>query len=85
MFEAVEFIEDGADVSEHVLGAFSDEHQAMARARVARSAHLSGGREGYAWWVVREQGATLARWIADSRSDREFELDLTTGELNEVG
>jgi hypothetical protein len=33
---------------------------------------------------VRSPGARLARWIADSQSDREFALDLTTGQLVEV-
>ncbi len=45
---------------------------------------MTAGRDGYAWWVVREQGARLANWISDSRSDKEFALDLTSGELVEV-
>jgi hypothetical protein len=45
---------------------------------------MNTGKHGYAWWIVREQGARLANWISDSRSDREFALDLTSGELVEV-
>ncbi|MFQ5965987.1 MAG: hypothetical protein ACE5MI_00075 [Acidimicrobiia bacterium] len=84
MFEAVEFIEDRERTREQLLGKFSVELDAVARGRVAREAYLAGGSEDYAWWVVREEGATLARWIADSKSDREFVLDLTTGELTEI-
>ena len=84
MFEAVEFIEDRERTREQLLGKFSLEHDAVARARVAREAYLAGENEDYAWWVVREEGVTLSRWIADSKSDREFVLDLTTGELTEI-
>jgi hypothetical protein len=40
--------------------------------------------KAYAWWVVRQQGAQLAHFIADSKSDKEFVLDLTSGQLVEV-
>ena len=56
----------------------------MARARVAREAYLVADNDDYAWWVVREEGATVAGWIADSKSDREFAVDLTTGEMTEI-
>ena len=91
MFEAVEFIEEEvapgrpAPVpTESVLGTFQEETQAVDRARAAREGFMSAQREGYAWWIVREQGARLANWISDSRSDREFALDLTSGELVEI-
>jgi hypothetical protein len=91
MFEAVEFIEEEvvpgrpAPVpTESVLGTFQEEDQAVDRARAAREGFMSAQREGYAWWIVREQGARLANWISDSRSDREFALDLTSGELVEI-
>lgn len=91
MFEAVEFIEEevvagrAAPIpSETVLGTFQNEEDAVKRARAARAGHMSSGVNGYGWWIVREQGARLANWISDSRSDREFALDLTTGELVEV-
>jgi hypothetical protein len=42
------------------------------------------GSEDYVWWVVREPGQRLAQFIADSKSDKEFVLDLATGQLVEV-
>lgn len=91
MFEAVEFIEEEVTPgrpapipSESVLGTFDVESEAVTRARAAREGFMTAGRDGYAWWVVREQGARLANWISDSRSDKEFALDLTSGELVEV-
>jgi hypothetical protein len=91
MFEAVEFIEEevapGRSTpvpTETVLGTFHDESEAVGRARAAREGFMGAQREGYAWWIVREQGARLANWISDSRSDREFALDLTSGELVEI-
>lgn len=91
MYEAVEFIEEEvapgrpAPVpTESVLGTFQEETQAVDRARAARDGFMGAQREGYAWWIVREQGARLANWISDSRSDREFALDLTSGELVEI-
>lgn len=91
MFEAVEFIEEEVAPgrpapipTETVLGTFASEDDAVARARAARAGFMNGDRPGYAWWLVREQGARLANWIADSRSDREFALDLGSGELIEI-
>lgn len=86
MFEAVEFIDrkerPGAPPEERLLGTFNTETDAVARARSARDSF--GRSEDYAWWIVRQEGARLARWIADSRSQKEFVLDLTSGELIEV-
>ena len=91
MFEAVEFIEEevvpGRSAplpTESILGTFDAEEDAVDRARAARTGFMNTGKHGYAWWIVREQGARLANWISDSRSDREFALDLTSGELIEV-
>ncbi|MDH3260686.1 MAG: hypothetical protein OEM84_06890 [Acidimicrobiia bacterium] len=91
MFEAVEFIEEEVESgrpapipTESILGTFEVEADAVMRARAARAGFMSGSRGGYAWWIVREQGARLANWISDSRSDREFALDVTSGELTEV-
>lgn len=88
MFEAVEHIElreePGAPVKEAVLGTFADEPAAVEVARQARRIFVESAREDYAWWSVRDRGAKLALWIADSQSDREFVLDLTTGQLVEV-
>jgi hypothetical protein len=87
VFEAVEFIEvrDRPEPSETVLGEFSEEIDAVAQARSARAAFQEAGSTEYAWWIVRKKGARLANFIADSKSDKEFVLDLRTGELVEVG
>lgn len=86
MYEAVEFVErkahPAAPPEERSLGTFPDETDAVDAARAARDAF--DHPEDYAWWLVRQAGATLARWIADSRTRKEFALDLTSGELVEV-
>ncbi|MGH8873990.1 MAG: hypothetical protein ACRDVM_01885 [Acidimicrobiia bacterium] len=88
MLEVVELIElksePGSPVHEEVLGTFELESDAVEVARTARATFRAGGREDYAWWVVRKPGARLAQWIADSHSEREFVLDLTTGQLIDV-
>lgn len=88
IYEVVESIDPrdrpGAPVQERQLGVFEDENEAIEVGRAARDAFAATGKDDYAWWVVREQGATLARWIADSQSDKEFVLDLRTGSLIEV-
>lgn len=85
MFEAVEFIEaPGQEPSETVLGEFVDEMDAVQMARTAKLTFAEGASKEYAWWVVRQQGAQLAHFIADSKSDKEFVLDLTSGQLIEV-
>lgn len=86
MFEAVEFIDRKAEPTappeERLLGVYDNEVDAVEVARSARASF--DAVEDYAWWIVRQAGARLARWIADSRSDKEFVLDLTSGELVEV-
>ena len=86
MFEAVQFIEvrAGADPQETVLGEFRDETDAVAAARTAKIEFITTGSEAFAWWIVREDGAELANFIADSKSPREFVLDLTSGQLVEI-
>lgn len=88
MFEVLEFIEHrddpGLPVDERVIGIFDEEHLAVESGRTARNEFLQTKSEDYAWWLVRLPGERLARWIADSHSDREFMLDLTTGQLIEV-
>ncbi len=91
MHEAVEFIEVWGRASgpapvprQRALGTFDTEHEALAVAREARDQFRRSGRREYAWWIVRSPGSQLADWIADSHSDREFVLDLRTGELIEV-
>jgi hypothetical protein len=86
MFEAVQFIEERrrSEPTETNLGTFEDEIDAVVVARSARDTFRKSGSDDYAWWVVREVGARLANFIADSRSAKEFALDLTSGELVEV-
>lgn len=86
MFEAVQFVEleRGAEPVETVIGEFEQESEAIESARTARETLVAGESEDYAWWLVRKKGATLANFIADSRSDKEFVLDLRSGELIEV-
>lgn len=86
MFEAVQFIEYRGvpEPEETLLGTFDEEMDAVEIARSARETFLESGADEYAWWVVRKEGARLANFIADSKSDKEFVLDLTSGELVEV-
>lgn len=91
MFEAIEYIEVQPSLearnpapSERSLGEFETEEQAIEAGRAARAALRETTQDHYAWWIVRRNGARLAQWIADSHSDQEFVLDLTTGQLIEV-
>lgn len=86
MFEAVQFIElrGEAEPRESVLGEYGEESDAIESARSARETFLSAGSTDYAWWIVREKGARLANFISDSKSDKEFVLDLSSGELIEI-
>jgi hypothetical protein len=86
MFEAVEFTEvrGREEPDQRVIGTYPDEISAVEAVRAAKSDFVETGSEDFAWWVVRQPGATLAQFISDSRSDKEFVLDLTTGQLIEV-
>lgn len=86
MYEAVQFIEAkaGGDPVETVLGEYGEEIEAVAEARRAKAEFSVAGSNEYAWWIVRETGARLANFIADSKSPKEFVLDLSSGELVEV-
>ena len=86
MFEAVEFTEvrGGDEPDQRVIGTFADEIGAVDAVRLAKADFAESGSEDFAWWVVRQPGATLAQFISDSKSDKEFVLDLTTGQLIEV-
>ena len=66
------------------IGTYPDEIGAVEAVRAAKTDFVESGSEDFAWWVVRQPGATLAQFISDSKSDKEFVLDLTTGELIEV-
>ncbi|GIU92372.1 MAG: hypothetical protein KatS3mg011_1278 [Acidimicrobiia bacterium] len=88
MFEAVENIDPkeppGSPLQTRIIGTFEVEAEAIEAARAAREEFLLTGRDDYAWWIVREEGAQLARWIADSVSGQEYVLDLRSGQLVEV-
>ncbi len=87
MFEAVEYVEEeyrgrpSGIPTERLLGLFPFEADAIVAAREAKRRHVD--RRDYAWWVVRRQGERLAVWIADSRSGREFVMDLTSERIVE--
>jgi hypothetical protein len=86
VYEAVQFIEvEGeAEPVQTVLGEFSNESEAVELVREARGKFLESGADDYSWWVVRKKGATLAEFIADSKSAKEFVLDIRSGQLVEV-
>ena len=86
MFEAVQFIEhkDAVEPEETILGEHAEEMDAVEVARGARAAFMETASDDYAWWVVRKKGARLANFISDSKSEKEFVLDLTSGELVEI-
>lgn len=92
MFEAVEFVDvrpapDNPNPSpiERLLGTFDSEEDAIGEGRRAKAAfHANEDLTDYRWWIVREPGAKIAQWIADSHNDKEFVLDLTSGQLVEV-
>ncbi|HDK44771.1 MAG TPA: hypothetical protein ENG94_00665 [Actinobacteria bacterium] len=81
VYESVQYVEEEADghptgVSlETHLGTFATEEEAIAAARASRDAYA--GRHEYAWWIARRQGERVASWIADSRSGREFAVDVS--------
>lgn len=87
MYEAVQSVDSrerpGSPIEETNLGTFDHEADAIEAARSARSAFFDSGATDFAWWIVRPSGAKLAHWIADSNSDREFVLDLRSGQLVE--
>lgn len=90
MYEAVEFTDAGPTSAsptptQDVLGEFETFENAVSAAREAREGHTDDGDNSvYRWWLVRKPGAQLAEWIADSRNDKEFMLDVRTGQLVEI-
>jgi hypothetical protein len=87
MFEAVQHIDyrdrPGAPIEETHIGTYATEADALEAARAARASFMSSGRLDFAWWIVRPVGARLAHWIADSNSEKEYVLDLRSGQLVE--
>ena len=86
MFEAVQFIEhrEASEPVETIIGEYANEMDAVEDARSARLEYMETDSDDYAWWVVRKKGARLANFISDNKSDKEFVLDLTSGELVEL-
>ncbi len=86
MYEAVEFVEVSrlGEPRQTLIDEFADEASAVEAARQARREFLETGSDDYAWWIVRKAGATIAEFIADSKSNKEFVLDITSGQLVEV-
>lgn len=87
MYEAVQSVDSrqrpGSPIQETHLGEYESEGDAIAAARDARVAFFDAGSSDFAWWIVRPVGARLAHWISDSNSDKEFVLDLRSGQLVE--
>lgn len=85
MFEVMQFTDlkhpPGQPIIEEKLGAYGSEQDAVDVARVAMQNYVAAEGEDYVWWIVRSEGSTLARWIADSRDQQEFVLDLRSGQL----
>ena len=71
--------------SEVIVGTYDGEDEAVDAARDARDLFMQeNGIRRDAWWLVRQTGSQLATWIADASSEREFVLDLRTGQLVEI-
>ncbi len=87
MFEIVQFVEHrpGDQAVETRLGEAEDFEEAVHVARTAwQEFETVGSGDAYAWWVVRQPGAQLARWIADNHSHKEFAVDVRSGSLVEI-
>ncbi len=91
MFQTVRYVEEETEPgriapvpTEFEIGRYSSEHLAVYAARASMAEYVRSGRPEYAWWIVRQEGHHLANWIADSRTRREFVVDLTTSRLVEV-
>ena len=87
MFEIVQFVEHrpGDQADETRFGELEDFEEAVHMARTAwHEFENVGSGDAYAWWVVRELGAQLARWIADNHSHKEFAVDVRSGALVEI-
>jgi hypothetical protein len=86
MFEAVAFVEVSGqpEPRQTIVAEFPTESEAVEAVRTAKADFMQSGSNDYAWWIVRKTGATLAEFIADSKSNKEFVLDITSGQLVEV-
>ena len=91
MFQTVRYVEEETRPGRvapiptlREIGRYTSEAAAVKAARRSMAAYFQSGRPEYAWWIVRQDGEQLANWIADSRTRREFVVDLTTSKLVEV-
>lgn len=71
----------GATAVERVLGRYATADEAREAGRAAWREFESRRSLDFAWFMVKQDGARLAEWIADSRSDQELVLDLRSGQL----
>ena len=90
VFTAMQFVEPALEPGqrytgpqETLLGTFDNEADAVLVGRHAWTEFRERDTADVAWWVVRANDEELARWIADSRSEYERVLDLTTNQLVE--
>jgi hypothetical protein len=92
VFTAMQYVEPALEPGqrytgpqETLLGEFEVEADAVTVARAAWVEFREGiaHEHDVAWWIVRANDEELARWIADSRSEFERVLDLTTNQLVE--
>jgi len=67
-----------------VVGVYASEGEAIAKGRTLWKAFRGERSRDVAWWIVRVPGEPLARWIAESASEAERALDLTTQTLVEL-
>jgi len=91
MFQTIRYVEEETEPgrvatipTEFEIGRYKTERAAVAAARASMARFFEEDRPEYAWWIVRREGEQLASWIADSRTRREFVVDLTTSRLVEV-
>jgi hypothetical protein len=91
VFTAMQFVEPALEPGqrytgpqETLLGTFDNEGDAVAVGRAAWNEFKARDTADVAWWIVRANDEDLARWIADSRSQFERVLDLTTNQLVEL-
>ena len=85
MFEVMQFTDlkhpPGQPIIEEMIGTYASEQDAVDVARATMENYVASAGDDYVWWIVRNEGSTLARWIADSRDQQEFVLDLRSGQL----
>ena len=87
MYELVEFREpalhpgESYTRAETVLLVCESEQVAIEQGRTAWKSHRQTDSADVVWWIVREPGQQLARWLADGASDSDHVLDLTTNTL----